>query len=482
MNFDEVSCKDMCLNLYFWQSISKNNGFKLLCTMKINSYLNSFVFSILIFSLFVCAPFALFAQTENLKLSLKEAIEYGLKNRKDVQNQEISVKISENEIEKIRTRSIPQLSAGLDFRYNSLLAPSFTGAGLFGNPEPLILRFGAPHSNNVSLNAYYELFNPTTFSDKQIAQKNIVVQQTNTEKYVIDIKFSISQAYYAALLSEEKAKFSTANLARTEQYFKEGKEKIKNTGISQNDFDRLRLDYENAKINYEEEVKNLLLSKMNLANQLGTSMNVNISLSESLEGILKSLPSSIIAQTDISKRVEMRQAHLFLEQHKLQMKKQDRLFMPTFALYGTWATSQLSSDFQLFNGQWWFPYHFVGFSVNMKLFDGLSRNRTKNEYRMRILQSENTIQKLQSDLNYEVASSKMQLQNAYSKLKTAKNNYALAEDIIKTATQQFKEGKITTTELNNAENSLSNSQNNLITFYYNFIIALLNYQKAVGEL
>ena len=422
------------------------------------------------------------AQSETIKISLKGAIEYGLKNRKDIQNQQINIKISKNEVEKVKTRSIPQLNAGIDFRYNSLLAAGFAGAGLFGNPEPLILRFGAPYTNNFSLSASYEVFNPNTYSDKKLAQGNIVADQLSAESYSISIKLSIAQAYYTALLNEEKEKFSTNNLMRTEQYYKDGKEKVRNKTMLQNDLDRLRLDYENAKISYEEDVKNLLLSKMNLANQLGADMNVNIILSESLEDVQKSLPTSIIAQTDIGKRVEIRQEALRLEQNKLQIKKQERSLMPTFSLYGNWSALQVSSDFQLFNGQWWFPYHFFGFSVNMRLFDGSLRSKIKNEYKLRVIQSENALNKLQSDLSFEVASSKIQLQNAYSKLKTAKKNYELAEDIIKTDKIRFDEGKISLAELNNAEYSLSTAQNNLLTLYYSFLLATLNYQKAVGEL
>jgi outer membrane protein len=310
----------------------------------------------------------------------------------------------------------------------------------------------------------------------------MTANQLGAERYAIDTKLSIAQAYYTALLNEERERFSTNNLTRTEQYYKEGKAKLSNGKMLQNDLDRLRLDYENAKISYEEDVKNLLLSKMNLANQLGTNMNVNIVLAESLDDVQNSLPTSIISSTDVSKRIEIRQEQLSMEQNKLQIKKQDRLLMPTFALYGNWSALQLSSDFQLFNSQWWFPYHFFGFSVNMKLFDGLSRNRIKNEYKYRILQGENTLAKLEADLRFEVASSKIQLQNAHTKLKTAKKNYQLAEEIIKTDKERFEQDKITLAELNNAEYSLSTAQNNLLSFYYNFLIAMLNYQKAVGEL
>ncbi|MCU0354832.1 MAG: hypothetical protein MUD08_14015 [Cytophagales bacterium] len=51
--------------------------------------------------LFICLlllPFsAIFAQNAPLRLSAAEAVDYGLKNRKDVQNQRIFEKIAQNE-------------------------------------------------------------------------------------------------------------------------------------------------------------------------------------------------------------------------------------------------------------------------------------------------------------------------------------------------------------------------------------------------
>ncbi len=454
----------------------KTSYFKVKSISFFTFFLLHFLF-LLIFSSFDCL-----AQSENLKLSLKEAIEYGLKNRKDIQNQQINIQLAENEIDKVRSRSLPQVRADFDFRYNTKLAAGFAGVGLFGNVEPQILRFGAPHTNSVGLNATYDLFNPATHSDKEIAQKSVALEQLMVEKNVIDVKFVIAQAYYTALLNGEREKFSSSNLERIREYYKDGKAKLEKKTILQSDFDHIRLDYENAKITNEEDLKNSLLSQMYLANQLGANLNVNISLSESLDEVLKSLPESIIAQNDLTKRVEIRQEQLRLVQNQLNIKKQDKLWIPTFSLYANWSALQLSSDFQLFNEKWWFPYHFVGFRVSMNLFDGLLRNKTKNELRWRVTQNENTLAKLQSDLTYEVLSTKIQLQNAFGRLKTAKSNYALAEDIIKTDKSLFQEGKINFSEFKNAEYSLSTAQNNLLTFYYNFLVAKLNYQKAIGEL
>jgi outer membrane protein len=424
----------------------------------------------------------LLAQTETLKLSLKEAMDYGLKNRKDVQNQQLNIQLAENEVGKIWARSIPQVSAGFDFRYNTQLQAGFVAAGLFGNPDPLVLRFGAPYTTVVGLNANYEFFNPTTMADKQLVKKNIALTQASAERSAIEVKLVIAQAYYTALLDEEREKFSANNLERTQEYYKEGKNKFNAKAILQNDLDRLKLDYENAKITYEENIKNSLLSKMYLANQLGTALNINISLSENLVEVLKSVPESIIKQTDVSKRIEVRQEQLFLEYNQMNVKKQQKLSLPTLALYGNISSLQVSSDFQFFNGQWWFPFNFVGLRMNMTLFDGMLRKKTQNEYKIRTVQSQNALEKLKSDLTYEVASSKIQLQNAFSKLKMAKENYNLAESIIDIDNRRFKEGQITIAELKNAEYTLSTAQGNLLTFYYNFLVAKLNYQKAVGEL
>jgi len=423
-----------------------------------------------------------FAQTETLKLSSAEAVAYGLKNRKDIQNQQLSERIAQTETEKVRTRNLPQVTASADYRYNFQLQQSVLPAGTIRPDAPTVIALGTTYSILAGVNANYDLFNPANRADKIYSQKSTELEEANSQKLTIDTKDAILRAYYSVLLNQEKAKFSAENLGRTERYFQEGKVKFDNKTILKTDLDRLQLDYQNAKVTAEEDNKNLQLSRMYLANQIGAPIHATVETTETLESVLQSLPELNGFQNATEKRIELKQEQLRLEQNQLNFTKQNKTYLPTVSLYGSWNAQHLSNNFEPFANNTWFSFSYVGLKINATLFDGLQRERTKTEYRFRSEQNRNNLAKLQSDLNYEWESARVELQNAHEKLKTAQENYTLAQNVVQTGNVRFQEGTITTADLKNSQYSLTTAQNNLLTNYYNFLVAKIKYQKAISEL
>jgi outer membrane protein TolC len=424
------------------------------------------------------------AQSDTLRLSSAEAVEYGLKNRKDVQNQRLSEKIARNETEKVRARNLPQVTTSFDYRYNTQLQTTVFPANVppFNSPEPVVTRFGTAFNATFGVSANYDLINPATQADKRYTQKTTELEQANSQRLSIDTRQAIFRAYYAVLLNQEKAKFSSENQVRTDRYFQEGKVKFENRTILKTDLDRLQLDYQNARVMAEEDAKNLQLSRLYLANQIGAAPNTPIATTETLETVLQLLPEIADSRQSTANRVEVRQEQLRLEQNQLNLKRQSKSYWPTVSLYGSWNVQNLSNDFALFSGSNWFPFSYVGLKIGATLFDGLQRERTKTEYRLRLEQNQNNLSRLQSDMGYEWESARTELQNAHEKLKTARENYTLAQQIVQTDNVRFNEGIITIASLKNSEYALATAQNNLLTNYYNFLLAKINYQKALGEL
>ncbi len=410
-------------------------------------------------------------------ITLKDAIEVGLKNRKDLQNLQINTQISANEVEKIKTRNLPKLDANADFRYNTQLQTSILPAGAFG-PDARAVRFGTNFNNLIGINATYDIYNPTNLADKKIALQNIEIDKANIQKSEIDIKHSITQAYYLVLLNQEKLEYAQTNIARTEKYIEEGKVKLKEKTILQTDFDKLILDNANAKMVIEEDTKNLQLSKLYLVNQMGVEENINIS--ENLSDFIQNIESNKTSKS-IDNRIELKQEQLKITQNQLNIDKLNRLTLPTISLYGNYSIQNLSNNFEPFASNVWFPFSYVGLKVNVNLFDGFLRKKTKTDFQLKSMQTQNTILKLKNDFQYELQSSVVEIQNIGDKIKNAKENITLAENILKIDMLRFKEGKINASELKNTEYSLQTAQNNAINLYYNFLVAELKYQKAMGE-
>ncbi|MCU0354833.1 MAG: TolC family protein [Cytophagales bacterium] len=356
------------------------------------------------------------------------------------------------------------------------------GLGPTPRPEPTAVRLGTNYSLLAGVNGSFDLFNPTTQADKRFGQKSEELEQANTEKLTQDTKQAILQAYYSVLLNQEKARFSAENLKRTEQYLTQGRVQFENRTILKTDLDRLQLDYQNAQVTQAEDEKNLQLSRLYLGKQIGAEANATVEATESLESVMQSLPDVGGLQNTFTRRVEFKQEQLRLDQSQLNAARQGKAYLPTVSLYGSWNAQHLSNNFEPFAANTWFPFSYAGLRVSATLFDGLLRERTRTEYRHRAEQNRNNLAKLQSDLNYEWESARVQLLNAHEKLKTARDNYALAQSVVQTDNLRFQEGKITAADLRNTEYSLATAQNNLLTNYYNFLVAKIAYQKAVGEL
>jgi outer membrane protein len=168
--------------------------------------------------------------------------------------------------------------------------------------------------------------------------------------------------------------------------------------------------------------------------------------------------------------------------NEFNVKKQEYSYFPTVQLYANYTFQQLSREFKFFNSSTWFPYNYLGVQVNIPIFDGLLKSRTRSEFIMKKQINQNNIDKLKSDINYELQSAYVTLQNAYRNMRYTRDNYQQAKDLVVVYQTRFKEGAILNSDLLNTEYSLQTAQNNLMNAYYDYLLAKLKWQKAKGEL
>jgi outer membrane protein TolC len=427
-------------------------------------------------------PIALIAQEkkEVMKLDLVQAVELGLKNRMEVKNQMLSVALAENEVNKIKSKNLPQINATYDNRINTQLqrniitSSSFPGGGG-------VLTLGTYSFNVLSINATQNIYSPANHEDKKINAARTEAELNNLQKTKIDLKLSISQAYYDALLKKEKVQTSQFNFDQTSAYFLRGQEQLKNGGILQSDLTKFELDKLNALNALENDKQAQQLSMINLVNQLGLPLSTELELTEPVaaaefEKVNGNLP-------DVNNRIELQLEKTQLHINELNLKKQKASYVPTISLYGNYTTQQLNnSNYDPTRLSLWNQYNYFGFKVELPLFDGLTKERNRQEYVLRSEQNRNNLIKLQNDLNYELQSAMIELNTSINNFTYARQNYELAKKVLEVDQTRFKEGAITLADLKNTEYTLRTSQTNYLNSIFNYFIAKLKWQKAKGEL
>ena len=69
---------------------------------------------------------------EKTTLTLKEAIKYALENKADAKKAKLNVENSEYQIQEVRSRALPQISANGNLTYNPIIQTTVIDGSAFG--------------------------------------------------------------------------------------------------------------------------------------------------------------------------------------------------------------------------------------------------------------------------------------------------------------------------------------------------------------
>ena len=78
-------------------------------------------------------------QAQSRKLTLKDAIQYALENKADSKKAKLKVENSEYQIQEVRSRALPQITAHGNVTYNPILQLNALPGDFFGQPGTTIL-------------------------------------------------------------------------------------------------------------------------------------------------------------------------------------------------------------------------------------------------------------------------------------------------------------------------------------------------------
>lgn len=437
--------------------------------------------NILVFLLLTSAKIV-FAQ-ENNALSLNDAIDLALKNRNEIKIQQINSAVSENEIRKVGARHLPQVTSDLDVRYNSQLQTNVLPGEVFGppgTPEKRV-QFGTKYNTTWGFNLSLPVFNPADVGDKKIAETQYQYDQLNIKKSSIDVRQQVTESYFVALLWKEKLSLSQSNLTRTKALFDIAQDQLKQGSILAYDAQRSRIDFENASSENTKNINSYRLALSDLFYKMGVDSVAGFSFKDNLVWLLSAYQENL-TNTAALDRVELSQERIKGSINQANIRKQKLLYIPTISLYGNYTLQYLNNTFQPFTSNTWYPYNYVGVKASIPVFDGFQKRRTKAGYELQYQATQLNIEKLTNDYRQEIRNATTSIRNAQADFENQKRNLALANDLYAIDTDRFKNGAIRQNDLTTTYYTLQQTQTNYLNAIYNYLLAVVQYRKAMGML
>lgn len=445
------------------------------------------------------------AQTRN-EFSVKQAVEYGLKNSVVVKNALIDIKIQRQTNREVTAAAFPQLNGSINSThyYNvpvqsipNFIAPATYGVlvdegvkngsgnpivvpngGNFGN---LPLQFGTPWTASGAFDISQLLFDGQVFVGLQARGAAMDLAARTADVTAEKIKANIYKIYYQLVVGNTQLTSLQANIDRFDKLLHDTREIYKNGFAEKLDVDKVVVQLNNLKTEKEKILLQLKAGNAGLKFLLNMPQKDQLVLTDSLTE--DEIKTNILDEAyNYDNRKEIQLLKLAAKLNGYNVKRYQLSRIPTMSAFGTYSKNAQRNSFNFFNRGDWFTTSFVGVKVNVPIFDGFARKSRIESARLSLEKSVNNLQQAKESMDNDVEQSRAKMKSALYTMDTQKQNVQLAEDVFNTTRKKYDQGLGSNQEIYNAQTELKVAQTNYYGAIYDAITAKIDYLQAVGKL
>lgn len=429
---------------------------------------------------------ASFANAQEIKtLTLKDAITFALENKADAKKAKLQVENSNYQIEEVRSRALPQISANGNLTHNPILQTNVIDGAAFGAPGTTIqAAFGQKWTSTAGVTLNQALYDQSVFIGLKAAKSTREFYQINeqlTEEQVIE---RVANAYYQVYVTRQNLNVIDNNLKNTGKVKDIIKGQFDNGLAKKIDLDRILVRISNINTQRQQVLNAINLQENALKFYIGMPIETKIVIPQTEFEITATAFTS--QKPDATSRTE----YLLLKKNEqllqFQKKSVQAAYYPVLSLTGSYNYLGQGPEVPWFkkpvDGVYWSDYAAVGLNLHVPIFTGFGT-------RAKVRQAENKLQsvkvdleetKLALDLEYENA--KTQIDNSIISINNQKENSKLAQEVYSNTNNNYIQGLASLTDLLEAENALVEAQNNYTTALLDYKLAEIQLIKSKGEL
>ncbi|RTY97306.1 TolC family protein [Flavobacterium sp. RSP49] len=417
-------------------------------------------------------------------LTLKEAINYALENKADAKKAKLQVENSEYQIQEIRSRALPQISANGNLTYNPVIQTTVIDGAGFGAPGTTIqAAFGQPWISTAGVSLTQAIFDQTVFTGLKAAKSTREFYQINnqlTEEQVIE---RVANNYYQVYVQRQKLTVIDSTLRNTTKVRNIIKGQYDNGLAKKIDLDRIIVKISNINTQRQQVLNAVQIQENALKFYMGMPIETQIEIPQTAFEVG---PQALSEIPNTANRTE----YLLLKKQEqllfYQKKAIEAAYYPTLSLNAGYNYIGQGPVMPLggkpSEGVYWSDFSSIGLNLKVPIFTGFgTRARVRQaDVDLRTIHEELVDTKLSLDLAF--ANAKTQIDNSLTTINNQKENAQLAKEVLNNTRNNYIQGLTTLTDLLDAENSLTEAQNNYTSAILEYKLAEIQLVKSKGEL
>ena len=422
--------------------------------------------------------------------TLQEAIDFAVKQNINVRNSQLDAVSAEARIREIKASAYPQVNISTSLTDNLIIQRAFLPASTFdpkasADAPPLAVRFGVAYSGNSAATLNQLVYSASLNVGLRAAATYRELAQRTIQASKVVVAEQVSKAYYGVLVAEQRAQLLDLNIGRLDSLLRDTRALNKQGFVERIDVQRLEVQSNNLRTD-RQNVQNLIeLSYVLLKYQMGLKVNDELSLTEQLQDRnLDELQSLIAADPTFqySTRIEYTTLETQTKLAALDIELTQKGYYPTVSAFVNYGYNNGRDQIDKLFTTPWLNFSTLGLSVQIPIFDGGTKKFQIAQKRITLQKAQNSGELLKNSIDLQIRQSSITLNNGFQTLQTQQRNRDLAQEIVRVTRIKYKEGVGSNIEVLNAETSLREAQTNYFASLYDFLIAKVDQDKALGRL
>jgi len=414
------------------------------------------------------------AQDQTDTIYLSKVVDLALQNNQAIKIAELEKQKAVFQHKASQSMLMPQVEAYSTFSYYYAIPKIVIPGEIFGQQGNIPVEFGTKYDWNNGFRFTQLIYNQSYFTNLQIVDEMIKIQDFNTQLKKEEVVFQISQLYYLCQTIDWQISVVDSTLKQMQKLIEIVK-KLQINGLArQADVERVIIDVRKIEIQKHELASHFQQQLFLLKLLTGLDPDAKVLLS-------KALPVTVeLADSAGYKRTEL----LMLEKRKelvaLQVKAEKQSQLPSLALFGQHFYQGMRDEFDFFDGgkDRFFRAGIVGLQLNVPIFDGFSK---RNHVRLKEIEFKQ-VQAQSEQLKLMDLKEKNEALTGYStqleELGKLSENIKSAQQIYQSNLRSYQQQVISLTDLIISESQLAEIQMQ----YYGSIFKLLSSELALKKI
>lgn len=419
-----------------------------------------------------------------LALNLKSAMQYAVDNNSKVIQGKLDEAKGLISVDQLLSAGFPQINGNAQFVYNPLLQVIFFPDFLNGKPEDIRpVTIGTHWGTNASVEVTQLVFSPEFRVGLNAAKKATELYRSRAEATKEELILQVAKGYYAVQAVKSQKANIEANLYKIKELLKLTNAQVANGLGRRMEADQLGL----AALNLENQLNNLEIQIQQQINLFKLSLQMplvtEIILTDTLNESSYNLPELVALQPNYNNRIGFTLIEQNQVLNKINLNRYKASYWPTANLFANLAAQAQPKNFSDFlSSNSWASFSSVGIRLRVPIYDGGLRKTQVESVQIDLKKGEEDKRQLLSLYEAQFENAKKSLELNLNNLQPLKKARSLAEEIYAQSQQRYQQGLAPLTETLNAETSLREAKNNILSALFQVRMAELDLLHANGQL